>query len=305
MISYEQRLSLIEFLYRKPGVEISEVAEAPGVLENLLQDLFDDLQRSKMELREQVTALRARNTELEAYAHIVAHELKAPLTALVLASDLITNVPNLTRDELKDCLQQINSTADEMDRIINTMLLFAKVSKAEVPRENVDMSRVVAKVQDRLSHMIKEQQAQLIIPEVWPDAIGYAPWLEVVWANYLSNALKNGGVPPRLELGASGPSDGMLCFWVRDNGPGIPLRAQTQLFRPFSQIGHLWNRREGGLGLSIVFAIVEKLGGQVGVESEPGQGSLFFFTLPAELASPSQNLLPSSQKSTPETPYPN
>ena len=242
MISHEQHVSLLEFLYRKPGVELPEVAEAPGALENLIQDVFDDLQRSKMELREQVTALQARNTELEAYAHIVAHELKAPLTALVLASDLITNVSNLTRNELKECLQQINSTADEMDRIINNMLLFTEVSKAEAPVENVDMARIVANVQARLSHMIKEQQAEIALPETWPEAIGYAPWIEEVWANYLSNALKNGGRPPHLELGASGQSDDMLRFWVRDNGPGIPPRAQAQLFRPFSQIGYLHNQ---------------------------------------------------------------
>lgn len=302
MISHEQHVSLLEFLYRKPGVELPEVAEAPGALENLIQDVFDDLQRSKMELREQVTALQARNTELEAYAHIVAHELKAPLTALVLASDLITNVSNLTRNELKECLQQINSTADEMDRIINNMLLFTEVSKAEAPVENVDMARIVANVQARLSHMIKEQQAEIALPETWPEAIGYAPWIEEVWANYLSNALKNGGRPPHLELGASGQSDDMLRFWVRDNGPGIPPRAQAQLFRPFSQIGYLHNHREG-LGLSIVLHIVEKQGGQVGVESEPGQGSLFFFTLPAGPSSPGRNLLPLPSNPAQETAF--
>ena len=74
--------------------------------------------------------------------------------------------------------------------------------------------------------------------------------------------------------------DGMVRFWVRDQGPGIPPEAQKRLFVPFSQVGQV--REAGhGLGLSIVRRIIEKLGGQVGVESQPGQGSLFFFTLPA------------------------
>jgi signal transduction histidine kinase len=77
----------------------------------------------------------------------------------------------------------------------------------------------------------------------------------------------------------------MVRFWTRDNGPGLPLDARALLFRAFNQIGQSRNP-EHGLGLSIVLQIVEKLGGQVGVESELGKGSLFFFTLPANSTSP-------------------
>lgn len=291
MLSHEQRVSLLEFLYRKPGVELSKVAETPGILEGLIQDVFDDLQRSKVELHQQVANLQARNRELEAYARMVAHDLRDPLTVLVTTSDLIIKIPDLTRKELKAYLQQISSTSLKMNQIINNILLFAEVSKAEAPLQPVQMARVVSKVKDRLNHMIKEQQAQIIIPEVWPDAIGYAPWLEEVWANYLSNALKHGGNPPRIELGASTQLDGMVRFWTRDEGPGLPPKVQAHMFKPFSQIEH-FSDPEHGLGLSIVFAIVEKLGGQVGVESEPGQGSLFFFTLPAELSSCTTSTMP-------------
>jgi len=86
-----------------------------------------------------------------------------------------------------------------------------------------------------------------------------------------------------VELGASSQPDGMLRFWTRDNGPGLPEKARDRLFTPFRQIDHVHNPGHG-LGLSIVYQIVDKLGGQVGVESEPGQGSLFYFTLPASPA---------------------
>jgi two-component system sensor histidine kinase/response regulator len=72
----------------------------------------------------------------------------------------------------------------------------------------------------------------------------------------------------------------MIRFWTHDNGPGLPLQTQERLFTPFSQVGSVQNLGHG-LGLSIVLQIVEKLGGQVGVESGLGKGSLFFFTLPA------------------------
>ena len=280
MTSYDQRVSLLEFLYRKPGVRLTDVPGEPEILECLIRDVFDDLQRSKSQLREQVAALEARNKELEEYAHTVAHDLKEPLTVLIMNADLIKDVPDLTGEELREYLLQTKSSAYEMRSIIRSLLLFAELSKAEAPRGAIHMAEVVANVQARLSYMIRQQQAQLIIPPVWPDAVGYGPWIEEVWANLLSNALKYGGRPPRVELGASASSDGMLRFWTRDNGPGIPPEACTCLFTGGNPLGRLSDSGDG-LGLPIVNKIVEKLGGQVGVESEVGQGSLFFFTLPA------------------------
>jgi signal transduction histidine kinase len=104
--------------------------------------------------------------------------------------------------------------------------------------------------------------------------------LEEVWVNYLSNGLKYGGQPPRLELGAAVQADGLVRFWVRDNGPGLSPEAQTRLFTEFTRLDR--TRAQGhGLGLSIVRRIMEKLSGQFGVESSPGQGSLFYFSLPS------------------------
>jgi len=291
MLSYEECPPLLDFLYRKPGLRIPELPEDAGVLEDLIQSAFDDLQRSTFQLREQVSALQVRNRELEEYAQMVAHDLKEPLSVMVLTSNVITRVLDLTSEELKEYLQQIGLNATEMQRIINSLLLFAEVSKAEAPLGSVQMKRVVANAQDRLSHMIKQQQAQIILPEVWPDAIGYEPWIEEVWANYLSNALRHGGQLLRVELGASARPDGMLRFWTRDNGPGIAPADCTRLFTPYNQIRRLSSNSGHGLGLSIVLSIVEKLGGQVGVESEVGKGSLFFFTLPAGTLSPEQTHL--------------
>lgn len=280
MTSYEQRVSLLEFLYRKPGVRLTEVPEAPENLEGLIRDVFDDLQRSNAQLREQIAALEVHNKDLDEYAHMVAHDLKEPLTVLIMTTDLINDVHDLTREEWRDYLLQIKSTAYEMRSIVKNLLLFSQVTKAEAPRESVHMAQVVANVQTRLSTMIRERQAQVILPQIWPDAVGYEPWIEEVWANLLSNALKYGGQPPRVELGASPRSDGMLRFWTRDNGPGIPPEYRTCLFTRGNPLSRL-SRTGEGLGLPIVHNIVDKLGGQVGVESEEGEGSLFFFTLPA------------------------
>jgi two-component system sensor histidine kinase/response regulator len=121
----------------------------------------------------------------------------------------------------------------------------------------------------------------MVVPDTWPAALGYGLWVEQVWVNYISNAIKYGGRPPRVELGAEAQPDGMVRFWVRDNGSGLMPEARARLFVPFTQPAHLHGKGHG-LGLSIVRRIVDRLGGQVGVESEgvPGRGSVFSFTLP-------------------------
>jgi signal transduction histidine kinase len=261
-------------------MSLPEIAENPEILEDMMQDVFDDLQRSKVQLSGRVSVLQSRNRDLEDYVHMVAHDLKEPLVVMAFASNLITNVPDLDDEKLKGYLQQMEQTADDMKRIINHLLLFAEVSKVEAPLGPVQMTEVMEKVQARLSHMIREREAQIVIPQVWPDVIGYGPWIEEVWTNYLSNGLKYGGRPPYLELGASTAQEGMVRFWVRDNGPGIPPAVRMHLFKSFNHVGGLKDS-EQGLGLSIALRMVEKLGGQVGVESEIGAGSRFFFTLRA------------------------
>lgn len=183
---------------------------------------------------------------------MLAHDLKDPLIILIAAADLITAVPALTPQELNECMQQIRCTAYEMNNIINSLLHFAKVSKAEVPVKPMDMpNKVVASARNRLGYIIKEKRARLNLPRAWPRAIGYGPWLEEVWANCISNALKHGGQPPYVELGASVQPGRTIRFWTRDNGPGIPSGARTSLFTPFDQIGSMPNLGHG-LGLSIV-----------------------------------------------------
>jgi len=179
-----------------------------------------------------------------------------------------------------EALNIIAQNGRKMTNIIDALLLLATVRKAgDVEISVVDMDIVVSDVQKRLEDMIRNQQATLITPEIWPPVIGYAPWIEEVWANYISNAIKYGGRPPLIHLGATEQPDNRICFWVRDNGKGLTLEEQTRLFTPFTRLDQI--RAKGhGLGLSIVRRIVERLDGQVGVESEIGHGSIFKFTLP-------------------------
>ena len=109
--------------------------------------------------------------------------------------------------------------------------------------------------------------------------MGYGAWLEEVWINYISNALKYGGTPPVIELGSELPAGGKVKFWIKDNGKGLSEDEMSSLFHKFTRLNTL--KAEGtGLGLSIVKRIIEKLNGEVGVESKPGEGCTFYFMLP-------------------------
>lgn len=220
--------------------------------------------------------------DLDAFAHTVAHDLQGPVALMIgFASALIEYSHTMSPDEFREHLQAVLRNGRKMTNIIEELLLLAGVRKREVQLAPLDMAEIVAEAQERLADMIDKHQVRIILPETWPVALGYAPWIEEVWVNYVSNAIKYGGTPPRVELGATEQENGQVGFWVRDNGPGLTAEDQDKLFAPFTQINQA--RAKGqGLGLSIVRRIIEKLGGQVAVESAgvPGQGSLFSFVLP-------------------------
>jgi signal transduction histidine kinase len=250
------------------------------------------LRASERTLREKADDLAERNAELDAFAHTVAHDLKAPLALLIGYTTFLEAEEGLPLDDesVRRSIHAIEESARKMSNIVDELLLLASVRKREeVDVAPLDMNVIVSDVLTRLSDLIERRGAVIEVPDVWPLAIGYGPWIEEVWANYISNAIKYGGDPPRVELGATselvrrngGDPVENIRFWVRDNGQGLTDQQQARLFIPFERLEQA--RVKGyGLGLSIVQRIMEKLDGDVGVESEglPGEGSCFWFELP-------------------------
>jgi signal transduction histidine kinase len=247
-----------------------------------LQHTKKELENRLSELAQSNQRLEARNEELDAFAHTVAHNLKNPLSSLIGYSNFLGKYfEGMTAEEIQNHLKTIEKNGLKMSNIIAELLLLSSVRKqSEVPRAALSMDKIVQEAQKRLELLISEHQAEIITPETWPDAVGYAPWVEEIWANYLSNAIKYGGRPPEIKLGASPGENGMIKFWVRDNGQGLTTDEQEQIFTPFTRL-HQANARGHGLGLSIVMRIAKKLDGEVGLSSKPGDGSTFYFKLPA------------------------
>ncbi len=239
-----------------------------------------ELRRAEDALLRRTMEMQERIEELDDFAHTVAHDLKNPLTSIVgFAESLEEHLDTFSDEQKRENLRTIAWSGRKMTSIIQELLLLASVRMAEIGTMPLDMGRIVGQALQRLAYMIDSHRAQVVLPASWPLAQGYPAWVEEVWVNYLSNAIKYGGKPPQVELGVKLQGDAVR-FWVRDNGPGIAAEALPLLFKPFSRLDHL--RAEGhGLGLSIVRHIVERLGGQVGVHSEIGRGSTFYFSLPA------------------------
>ncbi len=244
-----------------------------------LQVANEKLARQLEKLDQANHELQHRNMELNTFARTVAHDLRTPLNVVQGYADLLVdNHATFSTEQLRDYLGDISTASIKMEDIIREIMLLAGVRTKEVVRGSLSMREIIAEAQKRLSTVLQESQAELTIAADWPAAFGYAPWIEEVWVNYLNNALKYGGTPPRMKLWAE-ENGTQVRFSVQDNGIGIPSVKLDQLFVPFERLGRI-GAAGHGLGLSIVRQIVEKLGGKVGVTSDVGQGSVFWFSLP-------------------------
>ncbi len=259
-------------------VQIMPLTDRRKALAGRIVMLYDITERDKL------------INELNAYASTVAHDLKNPLSLIVGHTNLIKRKnKELLPDNVQNSLNVISKTGFQMTQITDSLLLLASVRNLEdVQAEPLDTAVILNNAWERLTHLAEKANAQLIQPDEWPPALGYAPWIEEVWTNYLSNAIKYGGDPPYIKVGWDMPlnidgTQNQIRFWIHDNGQGLSPEETEKLFQQYSRLEQHSKLQGHGLGLSIVKRIIEKQDGTFGVESEPGKGSTFFFTLPIAL----------------------
>ena len=269
---------------RHYSLRISPLISHRKALKGSLITIHDntDYKEAQNALHQRTLELEATNEELNTFGHTVAHDLKDPVLTIIGYANLIEELDLSNPDEdFQSYAKTITRVAFEMNHLIEELMLLSGLRHKKVIKEPVrDMAKIIREVQKRLEWLIKGSQAEIILPEIWPVVLGYRPWIVELWANYISNAIKYGGQSPHVVLGHDTIQDeGMVRFWVHDNGSGLSSIEQSRLFTPFTHLNNV-HATGHGLGLSIVQRIIEKLGGQVGLESDVGQGSIFFFTLP-------------------------
>ena len=227
-----------------------------------------------------ITEQKRAYQSLEAFSSTVAHDLKSPVATILNLTSLINN-ETIDKQEQEKLIEHIISSAEKMSNIIDALLLLAKINdNKDIGCKIIDNATIVKEAVRRLADLIAEKNAQIIYPEKWVQVCGHPELIEEVWVNYISNAIKYGGEKPIVEL-KSILVGSMVKMCVTDNGNGLSEENQKKLFTEFTRLCPNKDKVEGhGLGLSIVKSIVTKLGGKVGIESEPGCGCTFYFTLP-------------------------
>jgi PAS domain S-box-containing protein len=236
---------------------------------------------AQAEIQRHATELEASNRELEAFIYSVSHDLRAPLrhihrfSTLVL-EDFAEGLPL----EARDYLSRVTSSAERMDRLIECLLVYSRVSRGEVALRAVPTSTVVEEVLRQLSEEIRESRGEITVEgpllPVWGDVL----LLTQAVNNLISNALKfvAAGTTPKIRIRTEARG-ATVRFWIEDRGIGISTQnRENKLFRVFERL-------EGehypgtGIGLAIVKRAADRMGGSVGVESEVGKGSSFWIEL--------------------------
>lgn len=250
-----------------------------------MQQIVEQLKQENEKLRSEIVDREALITDLNAFSHMVAHDLKNPLTALTGYSFLLKTRLRDTQDvTVLRFLEIIDQTSTRMASIIDGLMLLASVRQKNVEPQRLDMSKIIEEVECDLELLAYQYHAKIVKPLDWPVVMGHAPWIEEVWSNYISNGIKYGGTPPVIEIGSTPLPDGKIRFWVHDNGNGLSTEATSNLFGAYTHTDQadIISAEGHGIGLSIVERIIIRLGGEVGVESTniPGEGCIFSFTLP-------------------------
>ena len=214
-------------------------------------------------------------TELERFNRLLAHDLKNPLQIISAASDML----EMDIGEGNEDVTSIKAGVTRALEITDSLLLFAQADRQSVEPEPLDMGAIVDDVRTDLKALLESYKATMESAGDWPVVLGHRGWVRQIWTNYISNAIKYGGRPPRIQLGHAPDDKKMHRFCVVDNGKGIAPDQLSTLFREFNRLGRDDNAGHG-IGLAIVRRLADRLGGHAGATSKIGEGSEFYFTLP-------------------------
>lgn len=234
-----------------------------------------------------MTAMETKEEEWLRFIDTLAHELKTPLTSIIAAAGLLAEELETTGDEsYQKLIQTIIHNANTLETRLGELMDIVKTGsgRLQLQLEPVDMKSLLQGIGWQMRPLLqgKEQTLNLDLAEPLPIVRGDGQRLEQVVLNLMTNATKFTPKGGSITLRARKRDNG-LVIEVQDNGMGIPKEEQAKLFQPYSRLSADRQRHPGlGLGLALAKQVVELHGGQIWVDSEPGKGSTFAFSLPLD-----------------------
>ena len=277
------------------GLLTTTLSEVEGVIvvDGLLEDITDRkqaetaLQQLNAELetrvQERTAQLEAVNQDLEEFAYSVSHDLRTPLRTIQGFTQLLLEDDSPDLDK-RAYIERIAANAQQLDLLITDLLTYSRLKQTEIDLAPVTLFQVLTDVLTQMEAEIRERQAQIQIEKSMVMVQANRLILIQVLTNLLSNATKfvAPDVQPHVRIWAE-QREFQTRLWIEDNGIGIALERQQQIFSPFTRLHSEEEYPGNGIGLAIARKGVERMGGRIGVESALGQGSRFWIELPTDL----------------------
>ena len=260
--------------------DVTERKRAEAALIQAQKELQQHAQSLEKTVAERTAALRETVRELEAFSYSISHDLRGPLRAMNnFAQILRENYAAQLDDTGRDYLQRISASAGRLDKLVQEVLNYTRILRAEVPLTRIDMDQLVREILHSYPDW-QPPQVDIQIEGTLPPVLGHEGFVTQCVSNLLSNAVKfvAPGVRPRVRIWAE-PRDTHVRLNFQDNGVGVSPEDETRIFRMFERIHPAAEYEGTGIGLTIVRKAVERMGGRVDFESEPGQGTTFWLEL--------------------------
>ena len=268
-----RRLARGELDARAPIISSDEIGRVAGT--------FNEMARKIQQRSEELTAA---NSELEAFAYSVSHDLRTPLRAIDGFSQvLLEDYAGSLDEEGKECLNRVRKASQRMGHLIDDLLRLSRLTQATMRRQPVNLSQMAREIAATLQQQQPDRRVEFVVAE---NLIvrGDRTLLQAAMENLLDNAWKFTAKRPaaRIEFGAV-TQGGQKVYFVRDNGVGFDMAYADKLFGAFQRL-HSAGEYEGtGVGLATVQRILHRHGGRVRAEAAVGKGATFFFTVPYEI----------------------
>ena len=253
-----------------------------------LEARAEALRQANESLEDRAKLLSLANRELESFCYTIAHDLRAPLRAMEGMTALLLEEHAEKLDEnALDYGNRIRTAASRMDQMIQELLAYSRLSLMAIQSQPVRLSRVIKDVLTQMAWDLEQGKAKVTAKKSSHEVNGNYAIIVQVLANLISNAVKfvEPGKTPEIKIHDE-QRDGMIRVWVEDNGIGIAKEHQDRIFRIFERLHGRENYAGTGIGLAIVEKAITRMNGRVGLESELGHGSKFWFELPASPSTP-------------------